>query len=108
MLSVLCYALLVCVIMTYVIISDSLYNVVGLRDRLFWKVSVISFFSLYVMVFKLIKRGNVWMAFDVKLLIESVVLICATLHKTEELTYGTSIENITGRMDDAFHVLRSA
>lgn len=47
------------------------------------------------------------MAFDVKLLIESVVLICSTLHKTEELTYGTSIENITGRMDDAFNVLNS-
>lgn len=44
MYSVLFYAVIVCVIMTYVIISDSLYNVVGLRDRLFWKVSVISFF----------------------------------------------------------------
>lgn len=108
MLSVMFYAVIVCVIMTYVVISDSLHNVVGLRDRLFWKVSFISFFSLYVMSFKLIKRGNVWMAFDVKLLIETVVLICATLHKSEDLTYGTSIENITGRMDDAFHVLQSA
>lgn len=107
MFSVLFYALLVCVIMTYVVISDSLHNVVGLRDRLFWKVSFISFFSLYVMSFKLIKRGNFLMAVDVKLLIESVVLVCATLYKSDDLTYGTSIENITGHMDDVFNLLRS-